>query len=184
MWLTYSRKLVKLPRPHFVVFYNGTESTPDHEVMKLSDAFEGEGNPLTLELVADVYNINAGHNSALLEACTTLKGYADFVRRTRENQRTMAFSQAINKAVDDCIHDGILADFLKACKTEVVGVSIFEFDREEYEKIILAEEHEDGREEGAYNTKIATARNMIRMGFSREQIAQATELPLIEVAAL
>ena len=114
----YSRKLVKLPTPHFVVFYNGTESTPDHDVLKLSDAFERKAQDVSLELVADVYNINSGHNGAIQDACTTLKGYSEFVKRTRDNQRTMPFSQAISKAVDDCIHDGILADFLRNNKGE------------------------------------------------------------------
>ena len=41
-----------------------------------------------------------------------------------------------------------------------------------------------GREEGAYDKAVSTARNMLRMGFSIEQITQATELPLSEVAAL
>ena len=54
----------------------------------------------------------------------------------------------MNKAVDECIKDGILADFLRDSKAEVVGVSIFEFDREEYEKIILAEEREESEARG------------------------------------
>ena len=188
MWLTYSRKLVRLPRPHFVVFYNGTQPAPDHEVMKLSDAFEGDGDTAkgeieqpVLELLVDVYNINSGHNGAIQEACEALKGYAEFVSRVRGNQQTMPFEEAVNKAVDDCIHDGILADFLRDSKSEVMGVSIFEFDREEYDDMV----REEGREEGAYNTKIATAKNLLTMGLlSLEQIAQATKLPLSEVAAL
>ena len=180
----YSKTLIKLPCPQFVVFYNGTEDTTDHEVMKLSDAFEGSeesGGSVKLQLLVDVYNINAGHNGALLDACAALKGYAELVKRTRENQQTMPFSQAISKAVDDCIHDGILADFLKACKTEVVGMSIFEFDREEWERQVRTEEYEDG----AYDTKRATARNFLAMGLlSVEQIAQGTGLTPEEVAAL
>ena len=31
----YLRKLVKLSTPHFVVFYNGTESTPDHSILTI-----------------------------------------------------------------------------------------------------------------------------------------------------
>ena len=50
--------------------------------------------------------------------------------------------------------------------------------------MVREEGREEGRAEGAYDTKVATSRNMIRMGFSREQIAQATELPLSKVAAL
>ena len=98
----YSRTLIKLPCPQFVVFYNGTEDTADHEVMKLSDAFEGSeknGRTGKLELVVDVYNINSGRNSAIQDACVTLKSYSEFVRRIRENQKTMPLAQAVNKAV-------------------------------------------------------------------------------------
>ena len=82
----------------------------------------------------------------------------------------------------------------------MVGVSIFEFDRDEYEKIILAEEREEGRVEGreegrvegreegrvegAYDKAVCTAKNFLAMGFSVEQIAQGTGLSLAEVAAL
>ena len=81
------------------MFYNGTESTPDHEVLKLSDAFDGKAQDISLELVADVYNINSGRNSAIQDACVTLKSYSEFVRRIRENQKTMPLAQAVNKAV-------------------------------------------------------------------------------------
>ena len=45
-----------------MVFYNGTQSAFDHDVLKLSDAFQDEPQGASLELVANVYNINAGHN--------------------------------------------------------------------------------------------------------------------------
>ena len=108
----------------------------------------------------------------------------------------MPFAQALSKAVDECIKAGVLADFLRDNKAEVIGVSIFEFDREEHERIILAEEREEseargrtigreeGRAEGAYNKAVSTARNFLAMGFSVEQIAQGTGLTVEEVAAL
>ncbi|MDR2247116.1 MAG: Rpn family recombination-promoting nuclease/putative transposase [Treponema sp.] len=36
----YGRKLLKIPRPEFIVLYNGTEPYPDRTVLRLSDAFE------------------------------------------------------------------------------------------------------------------------------------------------
>ena len=36
----YGRRLVKIPTPHFVVFYNGEEEQPEVQELKLSDAFE------------------------------------------------------------------------------------------------------------------------------------------------
>lgn len=32
-------RLVKIPRPKFVVFYNGVETQPDYQEMRLSDFF-------------------------------------------------------------------------------------------------------------------------------------------------
>ena len=32
-------RLVKIPRPKFVVFYNGVETQPDYQEMRLSDCF-------------------------------------------------------------------------------------------------------------------------------------------------
>lgn len=74
---------------------------------------------------------------------------------------------------------------MKTNKSEVIGMSIFEFDREEYERQIKDEYIEEGKAEGAYNTKIETARAFLAMGvLSKEQIAQGTGLSLEEVAAL
>ena len=97
----------------------------------------------------------------------------------------MTLDQAVNKAVNECIRDGILADFLRANKSEVIGVSIFEFDRDEYDDMVREESEEKGRAEGAYDNKVATARNLLAMKIlSLEQIAEATQLSLSEVAAL
>ena len=36
----YGRKLIKIPEPRFVVFYNGTDKMPEQSVLRLSDAYE------------------------------------------------------------------------------------------------------------------------------------------------
>ena len=54
----YGKKLVKIPVPKFVVFYNGEEDQPAEYEMKLSDAFEKHVDNPELELVCKVYNIN------------------------------------------------------------------------------------------------------------------------------
>ncbi len=35
----YQKLLVKIPRPEFIVLYNGTDEYPDYKELKLSDAF-------------------------------------------------------------------------------------------------------------------------------------------------
>jgi hypothetical protein len=66
----YQNKLEKIPKPEFIVLYNGKEDYPDYKVLKLSDAFKDvEGLKLSvssvmpLELTVQVYNVNHGHNS-------------------------------------------------------------------------------------------------------------------------
>ena len=48
----------------------------------------------------------------------------------------------------------------------------------------LAEGLEKGTEEGEHNAKIATARNLISMGLSVEQISKATSLTVEEIKTL
>ncbi|MDE6749677.1 MAG: hypothetical protein K2K21_11555, partial [Lachnospiraceae bacterium] len=58
----YSKSLVKIPAPRFVVFYNGTDFQPEQQVLRLSDAFEKKPEHPSLELNVVIYNINFGHN--------------------------------------------------------------------------------------------------------------------------
>ena len=60
----YGRKLIPIPMPQFVVFYNGDANQPERQELHLSDAFAKETDNPQLELKCQVYNIN--------------KGYADF----------------------------------------------------------------------------------------------------------
>ena len=62
----YKRKLVKLPTPQYIVFYNGTEDYPEVSELKLSDAFITPSRIGTYEFTATVYNINLGKNEKLL----------------------------------------------------------------------------------------------------------------------
>ncbi|MDR3147142.1 MAG: hypothetical protein LBU00_02040 [Treponema sp.] len=36
----FGRKLIKIPRPEFIVLYNGVDPYPDESILNLSDAFE------------------------------------------------------------------------------------------------------------------------------------------------
>lgn len=58
-------KLVKIPRPEFFVFYNGTKDMEAEKVLKLSDAYvdNDSENPLSLELIVRVININSNSGS-------------------------------------------------------------------------------------------------------------------------
>ena len=146
----HSSKPLELETPRFIVFYNGTDRSfdSDHKVLKLSEHFiRKEKNPV-LELTVHVYNVNKGHNEKLMNACQTLKQYSLFVDRTREaiketrsnNERV----KAMNAAIDSCIEDDILAEFLKENREEIIMKNFLEFDEEAWKEAI----HDDGYDEG------------------------------------
>ena len=58
---------------------------------------------------------------------------------------------AVKEAVDECIQKGILADFLRVNRAEVIAMSIFEYDKEEEEQKLKAiyEKHGELRRQKA-----------------------------------
>ena len=95
-------------------------------------------------------NVNDGHSSDLMEHCRTLKEYAQYVARVRKYaaKQDVSLEEAVTRAVDECIEEGILAEFLLKNKTEVIKVSIYEYDKEFEEKKLRKAEYEAGRQDG------------------------------------
>lgn len=145
----YNNTIIPLPTPHFVTFYNGMEPMEEDEsILKLSDAFEVPTNHPELELTVRVLNINPGHNAPLLESCITLKQYMEFVTKVRECIDILTVKStdnplpymdclriAISEAVDYCITQDILGDFLKKHRSEVIAVTLYEYSEEEHRRI-------------------------------------------------
>ncbi len=169
----YRSKPVKIPTPRFVVFYNGTTNIPERKKYCLSDLFEKPTEKPELELTVTVYNINPGMNKELLEACKLLKEYVQFTEKIRENRKTMDLKVAVNKAVDDCIKEGILEEFLRKQRAEVVAMSIYEYDQEKHLEVVKEESWEDGhaegRIEGRAETLLEIYHTLISQGYSKEK---------------
>ena len=144
----YSSRLVKIPTPRFVVFYNGKEEQPAEQTLKLSDAFQQYTDEPELELKVRVININCGNNKNLLDQCKALKEYMEYVERVRLHQRSMELTAAVERAVDECIKEGILSDFLIQNRSEAIKMSIFECDEEEIIRGIREDEFQQGEEKG------------------------------------
>ena len=64
-------------------------------------------------------NINAGNNPELLKACKSLGEYAEYVAKVRRYAKEMALAEAVERAITECIQEGILADFLERNRAEV-----------------------------------------------------------------
>lgn len=146
----YSSKLIKIPAPMYFVLYNGIEDQPERSVLRLSDAFAVPAAEEGLyEWTAVMININYGHNTKLLSACRVLEEYSIFIEKTRihisagESPKT-----AVELTVDECILEGILSDFLKKHKAEVIGMFLTEYDEAETMEMFKKEFREDGIAEG------------------------------------
>lgn len=160
----YSRRKIKLPAPHFIVFYNGIEPQPEKEVLKLSDLYDvPESNPM-LELQVLMLNINDGYNEDLKESCLLLKQYMLYVNRVRNYvyKEGMTLNDAVELAVTECIKEGILEDFLRSNRAEVVSMSIFEFNEERELQLIREEEYQCGLEDGIEKGIIITLYNLYK----------------------
>lgn len=147
----YGRKLLKIPVPRFVIFYNGTEPAPEHYELRLSDAFEHPTDTPELELVCRVYNINKGNNTKLLEKCPTLREYMYFIDRVREYHAAtdyMDLETAIEQAIDHCIRENILKDFLIEQRVEVTKVMTMDYTFEKRLEFQREEAVEEGRKLG------------------------------------
>ena len=144
----YSSVIQKIPAPNFIVFYNGTEKKEDSWINYLSEAYQNLSGEPNLELKVLTLNINEGHNGELMEQCQILREYAQYVAKVREYARETELDVAVEQAVNDCIQNNILTEFLRKNKSEVIAMSIFEYDKEEEEKKLRKAEFEAGREAG------------------------------------
>ena len=125
-------------------------------------------------------NVNDGYNLELMEHCRTLKEYAKYVARVRKYvTQNIPLEEAVTRAVDECIEEGILAEFLMKNKAEVIKVSIYEYDKEFEEKKLRKAEYEAGVEAGIELGERSLLENQIRKKLKKgkpiEQIADELE---------
>ena len=76
---------------------------------------------------------------------------------SEKNLKTMEKGEAVDSAIDYCIGNGILRDFLTNNRNEVRSMSLFEFDAEEHEKAIKQIAYEEGYDTGYDKGELAGA---------------------------
>lgn len=164
----YSPTKLKIPTPKFIMFYNGTSLMEDVETYRLSDMFARQVESPAVELIVTALNVNSGHNKELMEACETLKGYSLFVAKVRQYKQeaekdydsshatplkllvdskevmTGIVSSSVNKAIDECIQEGILKDFFSEYRKEIIEVGVLEYSYERHMQILQDESFDAG----------------------------------------
>lgn len=176
----YGPKLISLPTPQCVVFYNGKKDVPEEQILKLSDAFENKSREFSVELKVRMLNINYGYNTELMKQCKMLQEYAQFVEISRQYaERGKDIADSLEQAIDFCIKKNILGKVLSEYRAEVLGMLLEEFDAKKYEKAIREDEHdiafaagrEEGREEGIKSFIIAG----VAAGFGEKYIKDSLQ---------
>ena len=191
----FGSKLCRIPTPEFVIFYNGTDKKPERETLRLSSAFEAASDASfgSVELEVPVYNINAGMNAELLGKSEKLRHYAEFIAKKREYMEHHAdYGLAVRKAVDYCIRNGILAEFLKEHGGRVVSILAANFRMADAAKVWKKEGIEEGIEVGRVEgikvgrveERLEIARRMLAMNIAVQDVAKATGISSEQVIAL
>lgn len=145
----YASALVKVPTPHFVVFYNGETEQEAETILRLSHSFQQKTDKPELELMVRVLNINLDKKQEVLEACQLLKEYMLLVNKIRRyTDEYKDINQAVEQAVTECIEENILADFLRKNRAEAIEMCIFEYDDKREKELIRRAEYAEGMKEG------------------------------------
>ena len=171
----YGSSLITIPTPQYVIFYNGTHETPDRLEIPLSQAFLPKRPDLTpcVEVKAALININRGRNRELMKHCRKLHHYSEFIGRIRDGLADgLSLTDATQSAIDSCIKDGILAEFLSIHRAEVNHVILTEYDEQQH----LAGERELGVTLGCLMVHIQWLRKKFEKHLTVETAAEELEL--------
>ena len=141
-----------------------------------------------LELTAVMLNISGEHNQKLKEACRTLREYAVYTDKVRKYVEEMELADAVERAIRECIAEGVLKDFLEKHRAEAKELSIFEYDQEKHMRqereeaynegvkegraAGLKEGHNAGLKEGQRAARLSIIMQMLRNGMSEEDISR------------
>jgi len=155
----YGSSLVKLPTPKYIVFYNGSDKHKPIEKLKLSDAFINKDASHEFEWTATMINLNKGKNDELLAKCKPLSDYMTLINKISHYKNTeKTLKDAVERAINECIEENVLKDFLRKHRGDVMSNCLTEFNEEAYKKGLCEE------------TSIENARNFFQNGASYELV--------------
>ena len=182
----FGRKIIPIPTPKFVVFYNGVEKRPEREVMKLSDVFSKKEESYQLDLSCEVYNISRGSNESVVNSSSALYGYMTFVEMVRAYiDEKVEIGKAVSMSVENCIKRDILTDFFRNRRKEIEEVAALDFSFEKRSELIRRDSYEDGVadgiERGIEEKEVDLVVKKVKKGMNPAEIAEALEEPEEEI---
>ena len=196
-WNKYESTGIKIPKPFFITFYNGTQKEPPWQILKLSDLYETEGEQIdenswvgkigeSLEVKVLILNINKGNNEELMKVCAPLREYTECIETVREERRK---GRSTREGIVEMLNtmqktDSIYAKIQKR-RAEVETMLETEFNLKEYGETLKKEGKQEGLEEGKGIGKqeqaIETCKRMLEDYLPVETIQKYTALSEEEI---
>ena len=116
-----------------------------------------------------------------MHSCHDLEQYVQFLELVEE-ARAADHENPLKWAIQEAVRRNILREYLERKGGEVLSILMTEYNYATDMAVLKEEAYEDGlfvgREEGAYQKALETARSFLSMGLSPEQVAQGTGLSL------
>ena len=110
--------------------------------------------------------------------------FVDYVRYYHKEQEYDDLATAINRAIDRCIEEDVLADFLRENRSEVVKVTQLDYTFDKQIMLEREDAREEGREEGSTKKAKKIAQKMLKANSPLEEIMEFTELSMDELKKL
>ncbi len=174
----YGEKLIILPVPKLIVFYNGTTDKDDEVILKLTDSFKENVREYSdIEVRVRMLNVNYGRNKKLMDRCKPLAEYSWFIEEIRQNQKQYDIAAAVKKAIETMPDDFSIKSFLVGHKKEVEGMLDTEYNEEEVRELFV----NDGIEIGQEQTIITQICKKLLKGKDAATIADEIEEPVERV---
>ena len=122
----YGTELIKLPAPEFYVFYDGNDTSFEHQILKLSDAFQSPSD--RLELIVNVYNLADGMNEGMKAQCQPLQEYSIFSNHYKQlRKQRYSVDEAVSETISYCIKNNVMREYLVSNESEVINMFGFEW---------------------------------------------------------
>ena len=150
----YGSKLIHLPVPKLVVFYNGRAEKDDEVILRLTDSFdERHRADADIEVRVRMLNINHGRNKELMDKCKPLAEYAWFIGEIRNHLKSHDMFTSVKMAIEAMPGNFVLKGFLRDHLKEVEGMLDREYNEAEIKELFKEEGREEGRAEERKNTE-------------------------------
>ena len=144
-WDLHSKKKIPLPEPKIFVLYTGSEDRPPMEVLSLFDSHIE--NPV-VQCHVTCYNLNKLEQLEQLKLSKTLVDYQFLISTIKQfHKLEQNLELAVQKAIELCLQQGVLSDYLSQRKSEVIDMLALEYTIEDE----MRDTYEDGFSNGFNN---------------------------------